>query len=96
MKAVADVLESLGFRIWTVRTLREVIHNALTVTVLFLGPEFPGSDAADDRVQVIPFRLTIVLQQASALQIRDGVRKAGIEGAQRGVIDGFGQQRHDG
>jgi len=52
---------------------RKVVHDALAVAVLFVGPEPPGCDAADDRVQVIPPGGNVVLQQAPALQITDGV-----------------------
>ena len=96
METIADVIESLRLVVGTVSLRREMIHHALAVGVPFVGPEPPGSDAADDGVQVIPPGLTVVLQQAAALQIADGVgRKVGIERAQRGVIHGFGQERED-
>ena len=50
-----------------------MIHYALAVTVLFLRPEQPGSDATNDWVQVVPLGVIVVLQQAAALQVLDGV-----------------------
>ena len=60
MKAVADILQSLGLLVGTVSLRREVIHHALAVAVPLFWPEPPGSDAADDGVQVIPPGPTIV------------------------------------
>jgi len=50
-----------------------MIHHALAVAVSLFRSQSPGGDPADNGVEVVAFGLMIVLQQAPALQITDGV-----------------------
>src|SRR6185503_8228183 len=71
VKAVSYVLQGLRFLIGIVALPGEIVDDPLPVALALFLAQASRGDSAYDWMEVVPPRLTIVLQQAAPLQVAD-------------------------